>query len=177
MQGKGFLGMVRLAQPAAPAPAVSRGRQWWIHHIMNTRAYLEAALAGNLPLALGALKELWDAIKEWEQITGSWAAGVLIAEHTALAKLLVDCFAQDLGNTCTSTAADALGRNVAATRQLFPKDPDVFAVLYALHTTLAGQYITDLAQGNQEDFERHFAEALQNGEDLGAFTDRVFPGN
>lgn len=182
MLGNGFLGQVRLAQPGSPAPASapgpvgSPGREWWIHHIRNTRAYLEAALAGDQPASLAALKELWNAVKDWESITQSWAAGLLIAEHTALAKLLVDCFAQGLGNACTGTAADALARNVAATRQLFPVNPDAFADLYDIHTQLAGQYITDLAGGNQEDFERHFAEALQNGEDLGAFTDQAFFG-
>jgi hypothetical protein len=144
-----------------------------MHHIMNTRAYLERTLAGDTPGALAALEELWGAVKAWEGITRSWAAGVLMAEHTALAKLLVDCFAQDAGEACTTTAVNALIKNVEAQGKLFPREPARFAELFGVHTKLAGAYITDLAQGRQEDFEAHFVEALQNGEDLAAFTDEV----
>jgi hypothetical protein len=145
-----------------------------MHHIMNTRAYAESALAHNTPGTLAALKELWQAVLEWQKITGSPVAGVLMAEHTALAKLLVDCFVQDAGAACTSSAIDAVGRNVEMQRALFPREAGRFADLFGEHSNLAGTYITDLAEGRQEDFDAHFTEALKNGRELAAFTDQVF---
>lgn len=155
-------------------PVSSVGEQWWTHHIANTRAYAEAALAGDTAAAVEAVKELWRAVLDWQNITGSPVAGVLIAEHTALAKLLVDCFASDAGEACTSTAVDAVVRNVETHRALFPKDPDRFSDLFGRHSELAGAYITDLAAEDMESFDRHFAEAIENGQELAAFTDRVF---
>lgn len=154
----------------------ARGQKWWRHHIMNTRAYLEAALAGDQNAAVAALGALWKAILDWQRITGSPVAGVLMAEHTALAKLLVDGFASDAGEAWTSTAADAIGKNVESHRLLFPQRKEEFARLFGEHSGLAGQYITDLANGRTEDFERHFAQALANGDVLAEFTDRTFAG-
>jgi hypothetical protein len=171
-----FLGKATLAQPGAYAHAPpGAGRAWWKHHIMNTRAYLEATLAGDSAGALAALKELWQGVLDWQRITGSWAEGLLIAEHTALAKLLIDCAVKN-NDACIGAAADALGRNVAAQSGLFPRDPAGFVELFDLHVKITGQYITDLAQGRRSDFDTDFSSALQNGNDLGDFTDRMFLG-
>jgi len=170
-----FLGQVPIAQPGSRS-AESPGRRWWMHHIFNTRALAEAAMAKDTPSALAAIAELWAAVKEWERITGSATAGVLMGEHTVLAKLLIDCLSLGLGGSCGATAVDALMRNVDSQRVLFPKDPDTFASLFGPHTELAGAYITDLAEGRMEDFNMHFAQAVKNGELLGTFTDRTFFG-
>lgn len=170
--GVAHLGQVRMMTHRPAAGTI--GVRWWSHHIANTRAYLEASLAGDTESALGALKELWDAVLQWQNITGSWAAGVLMAEHTALAKMLVDGFAQKAGPAWTSSAAAALGKNVESHAKLFPKDPAAFAELFGEHTRLAGEYITDLAEGRQKDFQEHFADAIRNGRDLAKFTDAAF---
>jgi len=151
----------------------SLGSQWWTHHIENTRAYAEAALAGDTPAAVAALKQLWRAVLDWQKLTGSDIAGALMGEHTVYAKLLVDCFAGKIGSACTTTAADAVGRNVESVRALFPVEPERFADLFGVHSTLAGQYITDLAAGDMSSFNVHFLEALTNGKQLADFTDRV----
>jgi hypothetical protein len=166
MRNPAFLGQVPLAQTASHS-----GTEWWIHHIANTRALAEAALSGDEQGALVAVRELWKAVKEWERMTGSWAAGVLMGEHTVLAKLLVDIYAQKKGDV--STAIDALMRNVDSQRKLFPKEPNQFADLFGPHTQLAGTYIADLADGRLDDFNAHFAQAISNGKELGAFTDNV----
>jgi hypothetical protein len=173
MIGRAFRGRFRLAQGG---PVASPGRAWWTHHIVNTRAYLEAALAGNMDRAVAALKSLWEGVLEWQMITGSWAAGVLMAEHTALAKLLVDCLSRGAGGPCSLTAINALVANAEAHGKLFPREPARFAQLFGSHTKLAGTYIMDLGEGRRGDFERHFAEALTDGERLAAFTDEVFFG-
>lgn len=163
------LRIVNLGQ-TAQAPSV--GTQWWTHHIENTRAYAEASLGGDTQASVAALRELWKAVLDWQKLTGSDISGALMGEHTVYAKLLVDCFAGDVGTACTTTAADAVGRNVEATRALFPVEPERFAELFGVHSTLAGQYITDLAEGDMASFNVHFLEALKNGRELAAFTDR-----
>lgn len=170
MFGPHFLGQVRLAQPQ-----LSPGVQWWVHHIINTRFYLEEALAKG-PGALTALIELWDAVLDWQRLTGAKTQGLLMGEHTALAKLLIDCFARSAGNECTTTAVDALMRNVDAQRILFPVAPDKFADLFKKHNELTGAYITALAQGRTDDFNSAFEQAIANGQELGAFTDAAFFG-
>lgn len=179
MHDHGFLGQVRLVpvqrQPQ-PQASGSPGRRWWDHHIRNTRALAEAAFAGDNQGALAAVGELWDAVKNWEKLTGSPVAGVLMGEHTVLAKLLVDCLSKNLGQGCADAAVGGLLRNVEAQRALFPRQPGAFAALFGPHTELAGAYITDLSQGNMDDFKAHFAQALANGDQLGAFTDRAFFG-
>ena len=145
---RGFLGKARLAHAVPQLPGATPAQIWWMHHIINTRAYAEHTLAGETPGALEALRELWTAVKEWEGMTKSWAAGVLMAEHTALAKLFVDCLSMG-GGDCAGVADEALGRNVEAHRQLFPAQPERFAELFGLHTKLAGQYISDLADGRR----------------------------
>lgn len=152
----------------------SAGQRWWLHHIMNTRAYLEAALAGDAAAAMKALQGLWSAAQTWQILTRSWVAGVLMGEHTVLAKQLIDGFARKAGSGWAASMAEALGKNVESTRKLFPRKPEEFAALFAIHTDLAGAYITDLVEGNGINFERHFGDALKNGRDLSAFTDRVF---
>lgn len=152
------------------------GARWWAHHIENTRAYLEASLAGDTPRALQALAELWNAVLSWQQLTKSPTAGVLMAEHTALAKLLIDGFAGGKGARWTGTAADALGENVKTTSVLFPIRPEEFAALFGQHVQVTGQYITDLAGEDRRSFEAHFAVAMENGLELGAFTDRYIVG-
>lgn len=151
----------------------SIGAQLWTHHIENTRAYAEAALAGNTPAAVSALKQLWQAVLDWQKLTGSDIAGALMGEHTVYAKLLADCFAGEIGSACATTAADAVGRNVESVRALFPVEPERFADLFGVHSTLAGQYITDLAAGDMASFNIHFLEALTNGKELADFTDQV----
>lgn len=172
--GSGFLGAARLGQPVA----VSIGKRWWAHHIANTRAYLEGALSVNAQAALSALMELWRAVADWQAITGSGMDGLLMAEHTALAKLLIDCAADAFPGVsgCVDTAAAALGRNVEASSQLFSRDAGAFADLFKRHVEVTGRYVSDLAAGRRSDFEAHYAEALASGEELGAFTDRVFFG-
>lgn len=168
-----FLGQVPIA--GGPQSVASRGRQWWMHHIFNTRALAEAAMAGDVDGALAAIGELWAAVLDWQKITGSPVAGVLMGEHTVLAKLLVECLSHRLGDSCAQTAVAALMRNVDSQAQLFPRQPEEFASLFGPHTELAGAYITDLAQGDKAAFQEHFAQAVKNGELLGEFTDRVFP--
>lgn len=158
------------------ARAGSPGRRWWGHHIGNTRGYLEAALAGDQAAALGAVGALWDGVLDWQRITRSPVAAVLMAEHVALAKLLVDCFAQGLGGACAETATAALVRNAEAQGQLLPRDAAGYGPLFAEHTRLAGAYITALGQGDQAEFDARFADALANGDQLAAFTDRTFFG-
>lgn len=170
-----FLGQVPIAQPGSRS-ADSPGRRWWMHHIFNTRALAEAAMAGDVDSALAAIGELWAAVLEWQKITGSPIAGVLMGEHTVLAKLLIECLAHKLGDSCSQTAVAALMRNVDSQAQLFPKDRETFASLFGPHTELAGAYITDLAEGRMDDFNMHFGQAVKNGELLGAFTDRAFFG-
>lgn len=152
------------------------GDRWWAHHIGNTRAYLEASLAGDTPRALQALAELWNAVLSWQQLTKSPTAGLLMAEHTALAKLLIDGFAEGKGGRWTGTAADALAENVKATSILFPIRPQEFGELFGQHVQITGQYITDLAAGDRKAFDAHYAQAVQNGRNLGAFTDRYVVG-
>jgi hypothetical protein len=164
--------VVNLGQ-AAVFDAASPGEQWWSHHIENTRAYAEAALSGDEEGAVAALKELWKAVLDWQKLTGCQVAGALMGEHTVYAKLLADCFVTDAGEACTSTAVDAVGGNVEAHRKYFFKNPEEFVSLFGRHSELAGAYITDLAAGDMESFNRHFAEAIENGHQLAAFTDRV----
>lgn len=172
-----MFGYARLGQAFPMPPRLRRetlGQRWWMHHIMNTRGYLEATLAGQTERSLMALRHLWQAVLEWQHVTGSWAAGVLMAEHTALAKLLVDGFASGAGPGWTKTAIDALVKNVDSHSKLFPRAPEEFARLFGEHTLLAGTYITDLGEGRSEDFEATFAKALRNGRELARFTDTVF---
>lgn len=170
--GSGFLGGVRLGQ----AVPVSIGEQWWLHHIRNTRAYLEAVIAVNIPNSLTALAELWQAVADWQRITRSPMDGLLMAEHTALAKLLIDCAGDAFPGVggCVDTAAAALGRNVEAHGALFSKDAAVFTDLFARHVEVTGQYVQALADGRRGDFELLYTRALGNGEELGAFTDKTF---
>jgi hypothetical protein len=172
--GSGFLGSARLGQ--ASYAQVSIGKNWWAHHIANTRAYLEAALAVNVPASLSALMELWAAVADWQAITRSKLDGLLMAEHTALAKLLIDCAADAFPGVggCVDTAAAALGRNVEAHGALFSKDAATFTALFGRHVEVTGKYVGALAAGSRSDFEAYYAEALENGEELGAFTDRTF---
>lgn len=164
-----FLGQVRLAQMDA-----SRGKQWWLHHIVATRAYLEAALSGNSAGAVAAVDNLWTAALQWQNITRSPIAAALMGEHTMLAKLLIDCLANHWGDGCTEAAVRGLMNNITSQRLLFPVHRNEFADLFSKHTNLAGDYITDLAIGDQAAFDAHFAEALKNGQALGVFTDEVF---
>lgn len=164
--------VVNLGQDAAVKPA-SVGEEWWSHHIMNTRAYAEAALSGDEEGAIAALKELWKAVLDWQKLTGCPVAAALMGEHTVLAKLLVDCFVTGAGEACTSTAVDGVVRNVEAHRKYFFKNPEEFVSLFGRHSELAGAYITDLAAGDMESFNQHFGEAIENGQQLAAFTDRV----
>lgn len=167
----GFLGGVRLGM-AVP----SIGKAWWAHHISNTRAYLEAAVQVNIPKALAALGELWQAVADWQAITGSKTDGLLIAEHTALAKLLIDCAADAFPGVggCVDTAAAALSRNVEAHGALFSRDAAGFADLFGRHVEVTGQYVSAFAGGRYSDFDGFYAQALKNGEELGVFTDTVF---
>lgn len=151
------------------------GDQWWRFHITHTREYLQGSLLGDGPRAMAALQGLWDAVLEWQRITGSWQAGLLMAEHTALAKLLVDGLAKRLGPGAATTAVEALMENVRTHAKLFPGDPAGFSALFGEHTRLAAVYSIDLAEGRQRDFEAHFDQATKNGDDLGRFTDRMFP--
>lgn len=167
--GPAFLGQVRLVQVSA-----SRGTIWWTHHILSTRAYLEAALAGDVLGTVAALQELWVSVLQWQRITRSAIAGALMGEHTVLAKLLINCFAQKSGSECTTTATAALMNNVSSQGMLFPVLPDVFASLFGQHVEITGAYITALSGGDQAAFESLFADALKNGEALSAFTDEVF---
>jgi hypothetical protein len=167
-----FLGQVKLA-PASDRTR-SPGRDWWLHHIRNTRALAERSFAGDTPGALAAIKDLWDAVLKWQNITQSWQAGVLMGEHTVLAKLFVDCLAKKQGDACVSTATDALLANVDEQRALFPRQPDRFADLFLTHVKLVAAYVPDLAEGRMDDFQADWAKALQNGDELGAFTDEVF---
>lgn len=170
LSGPHFLGQVRLAQSTTTSP----GTVWWMHHILNTRAYAETTLRGDVPGSLKALGELWQAVLDWQSLTKSPVAGVLIAEHTALVKLLVDCLALGKGGSCADTAVDALIRNVETSGKLFPKDPTGFVAFFGPHTKLAGAYIADLANGDKTAFEDHWRQALRNGETLGRFTDQTF---
>lgn len=164
-----FLGQVKLAQADA-----SRGKNWWLHHILATRAYLEAALSGNTTGTVAAVDSLWAAALQWQNITRSAIAAALMGEHTMLAKLLVDCLANRWGDGCAQAAVQGLMNNVTSQRLLFPVRRNEFVDLFSKHTDLAGEYITDLAMGDRTSFDAHFAEALKNGEALGAFTDEVF---
>jgi hypothetical protein len=131
----------------------------------------------NAQGALHALSELWAAVLEWQRLTRSAMDGVLMAEHTALAKLLVDCLASpELGGDGVQVAAAALGRNVDAQGALFSKDPQAFAALFAVHVDLTGRYATALAEGRRSDFDVAYAQTLENGRDLGRFVDRAFFG-
>ncbi len=132
-------------------------------------------MAGDQNHAVAAVLELWNAILEWQGIAGKPAA-VLMAEHTALAKLLVDCFAQAQRDACPATAAAALGRNVDAQGILFPKDPAGFANLFGEHVRITGDYIAAYAAGDFAAFQASYQKALANGEELGRFTDRNFFG-
>jgi len=155
----------------------SLGEQWWSHHIANTRAYAEAALSGDEAGAVAALKELWKAVLDWQEITACPVAGALMGEHTVFAKLLADCFVTKAGEACTGTAAEAIGRNVEAHRKYFRFNPQEFADLFSRHSELAGLYITDLAAGDMDSFNENFSEAIRNGEELAAFTDQfIVPG-
>lgn len=162
-----FLGRAHLAQPDAQ----SVGRNWWIHHILETRAYLQAALNKDMPAAVFAMLELWKVVLDWQRLTGKPIAGILMAEHTALAKLLVDCFSRGEGDACTTTAADALARNVGAQGSIFPSR---FVELFRKHVEITGQYVGDRAKGDLTAFEKHFAQAIENGRELGDFMDQVF---
>jgi len=154
-------------------PSQSPARTWWSNHILHTRGYLEAALAGNEPAAVDALKALWKAVLDWQNLTRSPEAGVLMAEHTALFKLAADSLAK--GDSAGAEAAvAALAGNVESTGKLFPQDPAGFADLFGEHTRLAGAYALDLAEGNLEAFEADFSAALTNGDELQAFTDENF---
>lgn len=170
--GSGFLGGVRLGQ-AVPR---SIGKRWWAHHIENTRAYLEAAIQVNVPKSLSALAELWAAVADWQAITGRPIDGLLMAEHTALAKLLIDCSADAFPevSSCADTAGAALGRNVEAHGALFSRDAAGFTDLFAQHVEITGKYVGALAAGSHADFEAFYAQALRNGEELGAWTDKTF---
>lgn len=163
--------IVNLGQDVTIKPE-SVGEKWWSHHIMNTKAYAAAALSGDEEGAVSALKELWKAVLDWQEITGCPVAGALMGEHTVLAKLLVDCFVTKAGEACTGTAVDGVVRNVEAHRKYFFKDPDQFVALFGPHAQLAGAYITDLAAGDMASFDNHFASALKNGHQLAEFTDR-----
>lgn len=174
-----FAGVVSAIKPNklaqnGPAPVNgNNGNGWWQNHINHTRGYLEAALAGNEPAAVESLKALWKAVLDWQDLTGSPVAGVLMAEHTALFKLAADSLAK--GDSAGAEAAvSALVGNVETTAKLFPTDPTTFADLFGIHTQLAGAYALDLAEGRLEDFEAHFADALENGDDLQRFTDETF---
>ena len=164
--------VVNLGQDAVEK-AASPGERWWSHHIANTRAYAEAALSGDEEGAVKALKELWKAVLDWQELTGCPVAGALMGEHTVYAKLLADCFATKAGDTCAGTSVDAVGRNVEAHRKYFFANPDDFADLFGRHSELAGAYITDLAAGDMDKFADDFEEAIRNGHDLAEFTDRV----
>lgn len=164
-----FLGQVPLA-----AVRSSIGTAWWLHHIANTRNYLIGALSKDVPASLDALKELWKAVQDWQELAGVWSQGVLMAEHTALAKLLIDCYAVQEGVPCQQTAIKALLRNVDAQRMLFPSAQDVFADLFEQHVKITGAYIGDLAAGKTDDFTVHYSQALENSRALGLFTDQAF---
>src|SRR4029078_6194854 len=168
--------VVNLGQDAiVKIPSV--GEQWWSHHIANTRAYAEAALSGDEAGAVSALKELWQAVLDWQEITACPVARALMGEHTVFAKLLADCFVTKAGEACTGTAAEAIGRNVEAHRKYFRFKPQEFADLCSRHSELAGLYITDLAAGDMDSFNENFSEAIRNGEELAAFTDQfIVPG-
>ena len=164
--------VVNLGQDAV-LQAASPGEQWWSHHIMNTKAYAEAALSGDEEGAVAALKELWQAVLDWQDLTGCPVAGALMGEHTVYAKLLADCFVTKSGDACTSTTVDAIVRNVQAHRKYFFANPDEFTDLFGRHSELAGAYITDLAAGDMNKFADDFEEAIRNGHELAEFTDRV----
>lgn len=168
--------IVNLGQDVAvQSPSV--GEAWWSHHIANTRAYAEAAISGDEPTAIAALKELWKAVLDWQKITGCPMAGALMGEHTVFAKLLADCFATKAGEACAGTAAEAIVRNVEAHRKYFRFNPEEFADLFSRHSELAGAYITDLAAGDLNSFEENFSEAIRNGHEMAAFTDQfIVPG-
>ena len=148
--------------------------KWWMHHILNTRALGEAAHRGDNQAVLAAIGELWKAVKDWEKLTKSPVAGVLMGEHTVLVKLLIDCLAKDKGSGCSDTALDALMGNVESQKALFPKDPEGFAYLFGPHTALAGAYTTDIFNDDTDAFNTHFGQAIENGKQLAAWTDRTF---
>lgn len=169
---KAFLGTVPLAtRPGGKVPGA--GVSWWEHHISATRNYLVAALTRNQADALGSVADLWNGVLVWQEMTGSPIAGVLMAEHTALAKLLVDALAakdKDAG----TVAADALMANVQLSSQVFPRDPKTYATLLGEHVRLTGLYATALADEKVDEFGRHYQAAIENGRALGAFTDLVY---
>jgi hypothetical protein len=168
MFGPAFLGRAKLAQNAGI------GERWWSHHIQNTRAYLEASLSHDVPASIAALGQLWADVLDWQKITRSKTEGVLMAEHTALAKVLIDCHTQNLGSNCEDEATAALLRNVEEQRILFPVNSNVFAELLKTHVVLTGQYIAALANGRRDEFGVKFNDALENGRELGLFTDKAF---
>lgn len=173
--------VVNLGQAGRMLPPQARtgsaGQRWWSHHIANTRAYAEAVMAGDTGGAVKAVGELWKAVLDWQKLTGSPVAGILMAEHTALAKMLADGFAEKRGDAWTSSATSALIKNVETQSKLFPRDPEGFVALFGPHTELAGAYITDIANDDTDALNGHWAQALQNGADLAAWTDHTFgPG-
>ncbi len=149
------------------------GTLWWGHHIHATRAYAEGAIQGNPGKALQAGVQLWEMAIQWGSITRSEIAALLIGEHTMLAKLLVDGLA-GAKDGWPDVAVAALVANVQAQGKLFPRDPSGFVALFGPHVEITGAYITALAKGDMQTFESKFQEALQNGAQLAAFTDRTF---
>lgn len=149
------------------------GARWWDHHIRQTQAYLAAATAKDAKAGLAAVLQLWNAALSWQDLTRSQVAGVLIAEHTVLAKLLID---QAASGARTQETIDALGRNVDAQTQLFPVQPQVFGALFGKHVAITGDYIMAYVAGDNTKFQASFAQALSNGRDLGDFTDRYVLG-
>lgn len=170
----GFLGAARLAQPEASG---SIGKRWWLHHIASTRTYLEARYSGDEKEPLVALVELWHAVLEWQNLTKSPMDGVLMAEHTALAKLLIDCATGALSASgCQDTAGEALVENVKAQGKLFSRNPEAFGQLFGRHVEVTGAYVAAYAAGDFGAFKSRYAEALENGHALGLFTDKTFFG-
>lgn len=167
-----FLGKARLAQDVRFVG--TPGIDWWAHHIKNTRAYLEASLAGDQAAQLKALAELWSAVLSWQKMLQSPTAGLLIGEHTALAKLLIDCYTLSEKGPCQDVATQALVRNVAEHAALFPRDPARFADLFGQHVQITGKYIDDLGTGNVSQFQTDYQTALSNGLVLGNFIDQTF---
>jgi hypothetical protein len=158
--------------PVMNAPQ-STGAFWWGHHIRATRAYAEGMIAGDFEKALQAGVQLWEMAIQWGFITRSDIAGLLIGEHTMLAKLLVDGLAGGKDGW-PDVAVAALVANVQAQGKLFPRDPAGFVALFGPHVEITGAYITALAKGDMSTFNSKFQEALENGGQLAAFTYRTF---
>lgn len=150
---------------------------WWIDHVSETYVYVMMTKSQDARGQDKAVQNLIGGVKSWADLLNQPDAGVLMGDHVAAAKALVDgAFAHDA--TTINQAVEQLLGNVAQQTELYQKSIPGFpgeewTKLFTTHVTATGGYVLALASGDDADFRKNWNVVRSNMAALARFWGHV----